>query len=110
MAEIQFEQWQQLELRLGTIVEAEKHPDADRLVVLKVNLGTEQRQIVAGIRQWYEPAELVGRTIVVVANLAPAKLRGIWSQGMLLAATDQATGRVAILTCDGELAPGSKVS
>ena len=70
---------------MATVVGAEAHPNADRLVVLRVDLGSEQRQIVAGIRATYDPAVLVGRQIVVVANLEPALLRGVESQGMLLA-------------------------
>jgi methionine--tRNA ligase beta chain len=106
---VDFKQWQELDLRIGKVVTAEHHPDADKLIVMQVDLGTESRQIVAGIRQWYDPAVLVGRLIVVIANLEPAKLRGVWSQGMLLAASD-ASGKVVILTPDGEVAPGSKVS
>ena len=84
---ITIEQFKTVELRVATIVTAEPHPNADRLVVLRVDLGGEQRQIVAGIRAVYDPAVLVGRQVVVVANLEPAMLRGVESQGMLLAAT-----------------------
>jgi len=104
-----FKTWQKVDLRIGKVVSAEAHPDADKLIVLQVDLGSEQRQIVAGLRQYYEPEALVGRTIVVVVNLEPAKLRGVWSQGMLLAGVEEG-GRVAILTCDEDLKPGSKVS
>ena len=83
---ITIEQFKTVELRVASVVAAEPHPNADRLVVLRVDLGREQRQIVAGIRATYDPATLVGRQIVVVANLEPAVLRGIESQGMLLAA------------------------
>ena len=83
---ITIDQFKTVELRVATVVSAEPHPNADRLVVLRVDLGSEQRQIVAGIRATYDPATLVGRQIVVVANLEPAVLRGIESQGMLLAA------------------------
>ena len=83
---ITIEQFKTVELRVATIVTAEPHPNADRLVVLRVDLGGEQRQIVAGIRAVYDPAVLVGRQVVVVANLEPAMLRGVESQGMLLAA------------------------
>ena len=84
---ITIDQFKGVELRVATVVSAEPHPNADRLVVLRVDLGSEQRQIVAGIRATYDPATLVGRQIVVVANLEPAVLRGIESQGMLLAAS-----------------------
>jgi methionyl-tRNA synthetase len=84
---ITIEQFQQVELRVATVKTAEPHPNADRLLVLTVDLGTEERQIVAGIRAHYDPATLVGTQVVVVANLEPAKLRGVESQGMLLAAS-----------------------
>lgn len=72
---------------VGLVLSAEKHPNADRLLVLKVDIGEAQpRQIVAGIAKVYDPEVLVGKRIIVVANLAPAKLRGVESQGMLLAA------------------------
>jgi methionyl-tRNA synthetase len=86
---ITIDQFKTVELRVATVVSAEPHPNADRLVVLRVDLGSEQRQIVAGIRATYDPAVLVGRQIVVVANLEPAVLRGIESQGMLLAANGE---------------------
>jgi methionyl-tRNA synthetase len=83
---ITIEQFKAVELRVATVKTAEAHPNADRLLVLRVDLGGEERQIVAGIRAAYDPATLVGRQVVVVANLEPATLRGIESQGMLLAA------------------------
>ena len=106
---IDFKTFQQLDLRMGKVVSAEAHPDADKLVVLKVDIGSEHRQLVAGLREYYEPESLVGRMVVVLANLQPAKLRGVWSQGMLLAGVEEG-GTVGILTCDQELKPGSKVS
>ncbi len=100
--------FQQLDLRVATIVAAQPHPNADRLLVLKIDVGGEERQIVAGIRASYEPASLVGKRIVVVANLEPAKLRGVESQGMLLAARDG--DRVVLVGLDAPVAAGSKVS
>ena len=106
---ISIDQVGSVELRAGRIVAAEPHPEADRLLRLQVDLGSEQRQIIAGIAEAYEPKELEGRTIVVVANLKPARLRGQVSEGMLLAATGE-DGRPHLLTLDGELAPGARVS
>ena len=100
--------FQQIDLRVATIVAAEHHPNADRLVVLRIDVGGEPRQIVAGIRGSYELSTLVGKQIVVVANLEPAKLRGVESQGMLLAARDG--DRVVLLGPDAAVASGSKVS
>jgi methionyl-tRNA synthetase len=81
------------------VLQAERVPNADRLLKLTVDIGTETRTIVAGIAARYAPDALIGKTIVVVANLKPAKLRGIESQGMLLAASD-ATGAPYILTTE----------
>lgn len=104
---ITIEQFQEVALRVGTVRAAEPHPNADRLVVLRVDLGTEERQIVAGIRKHYEPETLVGRQVVVVANLAPATLRGVESQGMLLAASSD--GKLALIRPDEDVAPGATV-
>ena len=94
---------------MGTIRAAEPHPNADRLLVLRVDLGSEERQIVAGIRSHYDAAALVGRQVVVVANLEPARLRGVESQGMVLAATDSERDRVVLLRPDEPVPPGGVV-
>jgi len=104
---ITIEQFRGLELRVGTVTQAEPHPNADRLLVLRVDLGTEERQVVAGIRAHYDPAALVGRQVVVVANLEPAKLRGVESQGMVLAASDGE--RVVLVRPDDAVAAGAVV-
>ncbi len=104
---ITIEQFQQVELRVATVKEAAPHPNADRLLVLKVDLGTEERQIVAGIRAHYDPAALVGTQVVVVANLEPAKLRGVESHGMLLAAS--ADGALAVVRPAAPMPPGAVV-
>lgn len=97
-----------VELRVATILSAEPHPNADRLLILRVDLGEEQRQIVAGIRAHYSLEDLLGKQIVIVANLEPAKLRGVESQGMLLAASDS-EGRLAIVSPQRPVSPGAKV-
>jgi methionyl-tRNA synthetase len=106
---ISIDEFSKVELRVATIRSAEPHPNADKLIVLQVDLGSEQRQICAGIRNHYAPEDLVGRQIVVVANLETAKLRGLESQGMLLAASSD-EGRVILLTPEKAVEPGSKVS
>ena len=106
---ISIEAFRALELRVGTIRAAEPHPNADRLLVLRVDLGSEERQIVAGIRAHYDAAALVGRQVVVVANLEPARLRGVESQGMVLAATDSERDRVVLLHPDEPVPPGGVV-
>ena len=82
---ITIEDFKKVELVVGTVEECKKHPDADKLLVSKINLGKETRQIVSGIADYYSPEELVGKKVIVVANLKPAKLRGVESQGMVLA-------------------------
>lgn len=99
--------FRRLDLRVATILSAEPHPNADRLLVLKIDLGSEQRQLVAGIRAHYAPETLVGKQIIVVANLEPATLRGVESQGMLLAASDE--NGMAIVSPDKEMKLGSVV-
>ena len=87
-----------LDMRTGVIENVENHPNADRLYVLKVNLRDEERQLVAGLREYYQPDELLGKRVVVLCNLKPANIRGVESQGMVLAADDG--NRVALLTTD----------
>lgn len=105
---ISIDDFRKIELRVATIKSAEPHPNADKLLVLQIDLGGETRQICAGIRNHYSAEELVGRQIVVVANLETAKLRGLDSEGMLLAASDE--GRVIILTPEKSVQAGAKVS
>jgi methionyl-tRNA synthetase len=108
MATVSIDEFRNVELRVATITAAAPHPNADRLLVLTVDLGSEQRQLVAGIRAHYEPQGLVGKQIVVVANLAPATLRGVESQGMLLAASDS-EGRLAIVVPEKPVDAGAPV-
>jgi len=112
---VTFEDFAKLDLRVARIVESEPHPNADRLLRLRVDDGTgEPRQICAGVREHYEPEQLVGRLIVIVANLEPRKIRGEESRGMLLAASDAEKGegerRVVLLAPSDEIEPGSIVS
>jgi methionyl-tRNA synthetase len=105
---ISIDDFRRIELRVANITGAAPHPDADRLLVLQIDLGGETRQLVAGIRAHYAPEELVGKQIVVVANLAPATLRGVESQGMLLAASDS-EGRLAFVTPHKPVSAGTAV-
>jgi methionyl-tRNA synthetase len=104
---IDIDQFMKIQLRTAKVESAERIPKADKLLRLVVDLGSEKRQIVAGIAASYAPEQLVGRTIVIVANLKPAKLRGIESQGMLLAA-DPGDGAV-VIGFDKDVAPGTRV-
>ena len=92
-AEIQYEDFEKLDLRVGTILSAEKHPKADKLLVFQVKMGTETRQIVSGVAEHFKPEECVGQKVVVVANLKPRKLRGLESKGMILFADNVVDGK-----------------
>ncbi len=107
---ITFDDFTKLDLRVAKVLEAWEHPNADRLLILKIDLGTEQRQLVAGLKGYYQPEDLVGRLIVVVKNLAPRKMRGEESQGMLLAASDEEKSQVILLSPSADIAPGARVS
>ena len=106
-AQIPYEDFAKLELRIAEVLEAVEHPNATRLLVLKVKVGEEVRQVVAGIREAYPTAELVGRRVVLLANLAPAMIRGVESQGMLLAADLE--GKAVLLRPDRDVPSGSRV-
>jgi methionyl-tRNA synthetase len=110
-ANITFDDFAKVELRTATVLECIPHPNADKLLVLQIELaGGERRQICAGLRAHYQPEQLVGKQIIVVANLAPRMMRGQVSNGMLLAATDPATGKVVVMGPTEPVSPGSKVS
>jgi len=104
---IAFDEFKKVELRVGEILEVNPHPNADKLYVLNVDFGGEKRQLVAGLRGYYEPGEMLGKKTVVVTNLQPASLRGVESQGMLLAA--QSGQVVSLLTVDKDVPAGSKI-
>ncbi len=118
--EIAFDEFAKIDLRVARILQAENHPSADRLLRLQLDDGSgTPRQICAGIKGHYTPESLVGRLIIIVANLAPRKIRGEESRGMLLAASDlpkdaaaaaSAERKVIILRPDVDIAPGSIVS
>jgi methionyl-tRNA synthetase len=106
---IDFADFQKVDMRVGTVVSCQPHPDADRLLLVKVDLGEDEpRQVVAGLAEYFSPDDLVGRQVVVVANLAPRKLRGQVSQGMILAA--KTDGGMQLLTVSGATGNGTKVS
>ena len=90
---IEYDDFVKLDLRVGTILKAEKHPKADRLLVFQVKMGTEIRQIISGVAEFHDPADCVGQKVVVVANLKPRKLRGLESKGMILFADNEVEGK-----------------
>ena len=122
---IDFEHFSKLDLRIATVTACEAHPNADKLLKVTLDDGTEEgRQVCAGVKAWYEPESLVGKQVVIVANLEPRKLRGEISQGMILAASElktepdpDAEGKpgpeerdVVVVTIDKPVTPGSRVS
>ena len=106
---IDFEDFMKVEMRTGTIVSVEDHPNADKLFVITIDEGTDStRTVCAGLKGHYEPSELEGLNVVFVANLEPRKLRGVMSEGMILAA-DDGEGGVKVLTTEGDILSGSRV-
>ena len=105
---ITFEQFMKSDLRVGKVLKVKEHPDADRLYVLDVDLGEDQpRQLVAGLKDYYDIEDIEGKSIVVVSNMKPARMRGVESRGMLLAAESGEV--VSLLTIDRDLEPGSPI-
>ena len=104
---VTIDEFRKIELKIARILEVNIHPNADKLYVLKVDLGTEKRQLVAGIRLSYESQDLVGKEVVVVTNLEPAVIRGVESAGMLLATHDEKG--ISVLSPDREAALGSPI-
>lgn len=109
---IQYEDFSKLDLRIAKVLEVSEHPNADKLLVLQLDIGGETRQTIAGIKGYYSPESLLGKELVVVTNLAPRKMRGMESRGMLLAATvgEGPEQDVVIVGPDKEVPPGSPVS
>jgi len=108
-AEIEYSDFEKLDLVVGKIIEASQHPNADRLLVEKVDIGTEVRQIVSGIAKYYKPEDIVGKKVIVVKNLKEANLRGIPSQGMLLCASNKKDNKLELIEIK-DLEPGDLVS
>jgi len=105
---ISFDDFKKLDLKIARIKEVKEHPDADRLFVLSLEVGDEQRQVVAGIKNFYKPEDLIDKKVVLIANMEPAKIRGVESQGMVLAAKDAEA--LTLLTPDKDIKVGSKIS
>ena len=106
---ISIDDFSKLDLRVAEVASAERIKGTDKLIKMEIDLGTEKRQLVAGIAEFYAPEDLVGKYIVVVANLKPVKIRGVESQGMLLAGSTKDLKELAIITVDRPLPKGSKV-
>ncbi|MBE6115317.1 MAG: methionine--tRNA ligase [Erysipelotrichaceae bacterium] len=105
--EVSIDDFDKLEIRVGTVKSCEKHPSADKLLVFKIDFGAEERQIVSGIAKWYKPEELVGKKVAAIVNLKPVKLRGVESQGMILSAEDE-NGELEVVSVD-KVANGAEI-
>ena len=104
---ISFDEFSKLDLKIGKILEANLHPNAEKLYVLRVDIGDKEISLVAGIKPFYQPKELINKLIAVLVNLEPKNIRGFLSEGMLLAA--QAKEDLSLLVSDKEISPGSKI-
>jgi methionyl-tRNA synthetase len=104
---ITIDDFKKLNLKVATVTAVQPHPNADRLYLVEVDLGGEKRQLVAGIRQFYTPEELVGKQVVVVENMTPAVIRGVESKGMILAA--QGKDRIVIVSPEKPVEAGGIV-
>ena len=107
---ISMQDFAKIKLRIGRVIDVSDHPNADKLMVMKVDLGDEQRQLCAGLKGYYTPEQLMGKNLVIVTNLPPRTMRGVESNGMLLAAVTPGYSQVVVLTTESDIPPGSEVS
>ena len=107
MDNITLEDFQKIDLRTAKIKEANMHPNSRKMIVLKLDLGDEEKQVLAGVKQWYTEEELIGKTVIFVANLEPKVIGGVESQGMILAA--DAPDRPLFLTIDEDAPLNTKI-
>ncbi len=106
---IEYADFAKIDLKVGQVIEAEDVPETDKLIRMKVDLGNETRQIVAGIKGSYMPEDLLNKKIAVVYNLKPRTIRGLLSEGMLLAASTADHGVISVLTVDKDIPNGSHI-
>jgi len=107
MIMIPFEEFKKLNIKISIIKEVKDHPNADKLYILKIDLGSEEREVVAGIKKSYKPEDLKEKLVAVVENIEPATIRGVESKGMVLAASD--SEKIVVLSPDKDISPGSTV-
>jgi len=106
---IPFKDWQKLDIKVGKIIKVEDHPDAEKLYILEVDLGAEKKKLVAGLKQHYDKKKLKGKNCIVFVNIEPAKIRGVESAGMVLAAVNNDKSKVVLIMPDGDIELGSKI-
>jgi methionine--tRNA ligase beta chain len=109
MEKIAFSEWEKFQFVVGRIERVEEHPKADKLYVMEVDLGTEVRTLVAGLKKHYSKEDLVGKRVIVFANLEPAVIRGVRSEGMVLAAVNDDESSVILLAPEKDIELGSRV-
>lgn len=107
---VEFKDWEKIDLRVGEIVEVDEISNADKLYKLKINIGSENKIVCAGIKQHYSKEELMNKKIILFVNLKPRKLRGIESQGMILAACTDDGSKIVLISPSKEIEAGCKVS
>ena len=107
--QIEFSEFEKMELRVGEVLECKKHPDADKILVFRVSFGPEERQILSGVAEHYKPEDLVGKKVVAILNLKPRKIRGLESQGMLLSAVKEKDGKEVLELLSSSMEAGSTV-
>jgi methionine--tRNA ligase beta chain len=109
---VAFEDFLKLDIRTAKVLEVRDHPNADKLICMTIDLGTERREIIAGLKGYCQTEALVGKTVIVVTNLPPRKMRGMDSNAMLLAATYEQAGarQVVVLTTAADVPPGATIS
>jgi len=106
---ITIEEFAKMDLRVAEVIGCEKMEKADKLLILRLKVGEEERTVVSGIAKHYQPEDLIGKKVVVVANLKPSKLRGVMSEGMILAASDEGHHNLEVLTLQSELPSGNRI-
>lgn len=110
MTEIPFKDWEKLDIRTAKILDVKLHPNADKLYILSVDLGSEQRELVAGLKNHYTEDELRGKSCIVFTNLEPAKIRGVESKGMILAAVNKDESKIILIQPENDIELGSRIS
>ncbi len=106
---VSFEDWSKLDLKVGKIIEVEDIEDADKLYKMEIDIGSEKRTVCAGLKQYYSKEDLKDKKIILFVNLAPRKMRGIESQGMILAAVNEDETKVRLIQPDGDVEVGARV-
>ncbi|MBL7069477.1 MAG: methionine--tRNA ligase subunit beta [Candidatus Omnitrophica bacterium] len=105
---VSFQDFKKMDIRIAVIKDVKDHPNADKLFIVNCDTGTEEKQVVAGIKDSYKPEELIGKKVVVITNLEPATIRGVESHAMILAAKDDNT--LSVLVPEKEIKTGTKIS